>query len=288
MSAAERGAYIDLLAFEWNEGGLPTDEASLFAMSGLPVPTSGERTLKVPAKVRSCFIERGGKLINPKLQKLRAERTEFLKKCSVAGQKSAKVKRDKELGGEGRGVGESDVPTLDVGSENQGGGVGDTDIALALASSPLTTSKEKEIQKKKVPKEIHQTALKQAQYLADMIRSKRKQNITPQQITAWAKEIQILAEKNIGIDADDPDGEDKVYLRIDAVLEWLSRQPAGEYAFVIHSGKKLRDKFFDIDAKMENQAAGDRPAPRTPEPVREEDQGTQLVHDPHAPGGSER
>lgn len=35
-------------------------------------------------------------------------------------------------------------------------------------------------------------------------------------------------------------------------------------------------------------AQKDKPAPRTPEPVREEDQGAQLVHDPYAPGGSER
>ena len=92
MTPAQRGAYIDLLAHQWNDEtcSLPDDDDLLAALSGL-----GEGWLKVGSTVlRKCFPAHPtleGRLANPRLLEIRFERDKFIAQSAAAGRKSQQV-----------------------------------------------------------------------------------------------------------------------------------------------------------------------------------------------------
>lgn len=92
MTPALRGAYIDLLAHQWNDEScsLPDDDNLLAALSGL-----GEGWLKVGSTaLRKCFPPHPtleGRLANPRLLEIRFERDKFIAKSAAAGRKSQQV-----------------------------------------------------------------------------------------------------------------------------------------------------------------------------------------------------
>lgn len=92
MTPEERGGYIELLAIEWNENGLPNDDQILATLSGL-----GERWFNGPGeKIKKCFRLRGKKLVNSRLEKERKLQRQRRLECSLAGRKSASMRKDKK------------------------------------------------------------------------------------------------------------------------------------------------------------------------------------------------
>ena len=90
MTPAQRGAYIDLLCHQWGDEtcSLPDDDELLAGLSGL-----GEAWGKGGYKmVRPCFPPHPtleGRIANPRLLEIRAEREEWVEKSRLGGLKSA-------------------------------------------------------------------------------------------------------------------------------------------------------------------------------------------------------
>lgn len=74
MSMTERGIYITLLAVCWQDSGLPTDMAALARLVGMKTKQF-ERLW--PHNLGRCFVERGGKFINLRLESERKKQREF-------------------------------------------------------------------------------------------------------------------------------------------------------------------------------------------------------------------
>ena len=85
MTLAERGAYIDLLAYAWQDGGLPDDDAEIARM--LQVSTSVWR--KLARRVRPRFEVQDGRLINARLECVRAEQAAYRERRANAGRSGA-------------------------------------------------------------------------------------------------------------------------------------------------------------------------------------------------------
>lgn len=83
MSAEEVGAYIRLLCQQWTKGGLPNDPDRLARMAGLMgSPMGSPSSGYVLAKFSLCP---DGLLRNARLERIREEREEFVKKQSESG-----------------------------------------------------------------------------------------------------------------------------------------------------------------------------------------------------------
>lgn len=80
MSLQERGAYITLLCYCWQDGTLPNHPKRLAQMVGLP-PRAFSRIW--PA-LSVCFREREGLLIHPRLEKEREKQAAFSRRQSDA------------------------------------------------------------------------------------------------------------------------------------------------------------------------------------------------------------
>jgi uncharacterized protein YdaU (DUF1376 family) len=76
MSLTERGAYITLLAYCWQDGGLPTDTKTLAAMLHVKA-IQFDRMWSGP--LHECFHERNGKLQNARLEEERKKQADFRK-----------------------------------------------------------------------------------------------------------------------------------------------------------------------------------------------------------------
>ena len=85
MTLAERGAYIDLLAYAWQDGGFPDDDAEIARM--LQVSTSVWR--KLARRVRPRFEVQDGRLINARLECVRAEQAAYRERRANAGRSGA-------------------------------------------------------------------------------------------------------------------------------------------------------------------------------------------------------
>jgi uncharacterized protein YdaU (DUF1376 family) len=85
MSHAERGLYIDMLCWSWENGPLPNDHARLERIFGIV----GEDFAPLWAAVRPCF-EGGHELVNPRLEQERAEAEARIERAKKGGQARAK------------------------------------------------------------------------------------------------------------------------------------------------------------------------------------------------------
>lgn len=86
MTLEERGAYIDLLAIYWNEGGLPSDPMALSRLLGVPLRTLN----RLWKNVSKCFEVVGPNLSQSRLEIERAKQSAYRDAQSLKGQKSAK------------------------------------------------------------------------------------------------------------------------------------------------------------------------------------------------------
>ena len=90
MSAAQRGIYVDLLAYQWNNGSVPADPAEMARITG-----------ESPAMMRKLFvgclasafpINGTGRRKNPKLEQWRTEQDKYRERKSKAGQAGASAR----------------------------------------------------------------------------------------------------------------------------------------------------------------------------------------------------
>lgn len=85
MSLQERGAYITLLCFCWNDGSIPTDPARLATMCS----TTAKAFAACWPAVRACFREQNGRFIHPRLERERAKQDEHRERRSDRGVRGA-------------------------------------------------------------------------------------------------------------------------------------------------------------------------------------------------------
>lgn len=80
MSHTERGIYIDLLARCWLDNGLPTDVRKIAALVHIP----GARFQRIWSEgaLHECFVEKNGKLVNPRQERERKKQSEFQRRQS--------------------------------------------------------------------------------------------------------------------------------------------------------------------------------------------------------------
>ncbi len=89
MTPAQEGAYIRLLAIEWNDKdcSLPDDDEKLAVLSRL-----GKGWFKGGSEaIRKCFFEKNGKLYNKRLLIERKKQKEWSRKSKKGGEKSAEL-----------------------------------------------------------------------------------------------------------------------------------------------------------------------------------------------------
>ncbi len=90
MSPAEEGAYIRLLAYEWNSGdcSLPDDNKELAVLSRLGKAWGNGSG----AKIRKNFVVRDGRLYNLRMIEIWEEQKEYRERRTEAGKKGAEAR----------------------------------------------------------------------------------------------------------------------------------------------------------------------------------------------------
>lgn len=88
MSMTERGAYITLLCQCWLDNGLPTDLGEL--AESVRMKPEQFRRMWESGKIRHCFIERGGKLHNERLDVERKKQVDYRRRQADNGSKGGR------------------------------------------------------------------------------------------------------------------------------------------------------------------------------------------------------
>jgi uncharacterized protein YdaU (DUF1376 family) len=93
MSLEERGAYITLLCFCWNEQAIPSSPDKIARILGV----KPSRMAKLWPALSHCFVASyGDRLVHPRLQKEREKQEKFREKMRVAGARSGVSRRGKK------------------------------------------------------------------------------------------------------------------------------------------------------------------------------------------------
>lgn len=87
MSMTERGIYITLLCACWQDGSLPADMPSLARMVGVK---ERQFTKIWPHNLARCFTERGGRLVNLRLDQERKKQAEYRARQAANGAKGGR------------------------------------------------------------------------------------------------------------------------------------------------------------------------------------------------------
>lgn len=132
MSTEEIGAYWLLLLLDWQEGGFVFEERSLSRWCKLTLA----RFRKAWEAIRPCFVERDGRLFNPRLEKEREKQAEWRRKSSEGGKKSAETRWGQPSKGGGKG-GYEMVVTNGVTNEQP---IGNTPLPLPSPVTAETTT----------------------------------------------------------------------------------------------------------------------------------------------------
>ncbi len=88
MSMQERGAYITLICYAWNEP-LPADVPGLSKLCGIPLAAFR----KIWPALSGCFREQGGRLVHPRLERERQKQSEYRQRQSDRGVASGASRR---------------------------------------------------------------------------------------------------------------------------------------------------------------------------------------------------
>lgn len=130
-------------------------------------------------------------------------------------------------------MGNLNMANLDMGNQSLKIKINkNTNLKNIYLSDPENPNK-KSIQEKTIE------LLPLAERLAGIIRQEKNINITSQKIHSWANEIRKLIKT---------DGVSQP--RIEAALEWYSKNIGGQYVPVIESGASLRQKFVKLEDAM--------------------------------------
>lgn len=90
MSLAEMGAYITLLCHAWLAHGLPNDHAQIARY----VRLSTSRLKRLWAgPLGECFVLKGGRLVNPKQERIRADLFAFIDKQAANGRRGGRPRK---------------------------------------------------------------------------------------------------------------------------------------------------------------------------------------------------
>ena len=89
MSAESKGAYIDMLAWSWDNGPLPNDETSRARIAGLSI----KRFRKVWPQLQLKWSLSGSVLVNARLESQRASLRAYRDKQAEKGRKSAESRQ---------------------------------------------------------------------------------------------------------------------------------------------------------------------------------------------------
>lgn len=92
MTYEQRGVYRDLLDFAWDQRGLPTDTETIRAMLALD---KRPFALLWPA-VSKHFIEKDGRLVNSKQERVRTDMDDYRLKKQTAGKKGGRPKAEEK------------------------------------------------------------------------------------------------------------------------------------------------------------------------------------------------
>ena len=86
MTYQERGIYFELLLFSWCDGGIPDDDVEIARLLNISV----REWRKSAPRIRSRFVERGGVLVNIRLETVRNEQDAHRHERSESGKAGAK------------------------------------------------------------------------------------------------------------------------------------------------------------------------------------------------------
>ncbi|HEX8522937.1 MAG TPA: DUF1376 domain-containing protein [Tepidisphaeraceae bacterium] len=103
MGPAERGVYITLLCFCWQEGSIPSDLKKLARLCGI----DSQGIAELWPGVQPCFVkanDSADRLINLRLEEERQKQAEYRQKMSDAGKAGAKARYDKGKGNDGQAI----------------------------------------------------------------------------------------------------------------------------------------------------------------------------------------
>lgn len=92
QTMAERGVYVTLLCYAWNDVGLPTDLATVARMVQMK-PAAFVR-LWNESPLHECFEQRGERLVNPRQEDLRAVVAKQYAAAAANGRKGGRPKTD--------------------------------------------------------------------------------------------------------------------------------------------------------------------------------------------------
>jgi len=95
LHLAERGAYTDLLFFQWEMGGLPTDLDRLALLIGI----QSDEFAKIWPSIKNKFVKRGDQLINKRLEEHRLKAI-LQRDNKVKGARAAHVVQRAQRGAE--------------------------------------------------------------------------------------------------------------------------------------------------------------------------------------------
>lgn len=124
MTIEEEGCYWRLMLFCWREASLPVDLDTLKALCKGVVPSN---------RVLSCFVEKDGRLLHPRLERERAKQAEWREKSAKGGRRSAhKPKHPK-----GQSTKQGGSTTLEADSLKGGSTL---HLLSSSSSSPSTSS----------------------------------------------------------------------------------------------------------------------------------------------------
>lgn len=93
MSLTEVGVYITLLSYQWMDGGLPVDVDQLARLAR--VPQKQFARMWANGVLRECFVERDGRFVNERLERVRQEAIAYRESSARGGRISAEVRRQK-------------------------------------------------------------------------------------------------------------------------------------------------------------------------------------------------
>ena len=88
MNAAQRGIYVDLLAYQWNNGSVPAEPADMARITGETAATM--RKLFAGPLAKAFPANGDGRRRNPKLEEWRADQESYRARRSQAGKAGAR------------------------------------------------------------------------------------------------------------------------------------------------------------------------------------------------------
>lgn len=244
MTPEERSAYVDLLCHQWGEPtcSLPNNARALGALSGL-----GEGYFKGPScLLRLCFPAHptlDGRVANPRMLEIHADREEHRRKSSLGGKKSQEVQRIKR--NQTRCCATDDhikTPSRLLQPEGQAKGQPNSNLP-----PPPPSRKKKTTSSRRAYKSTLQD-IELARYIWDKVQVVAPQQEAPN-LEAWANDIRLMRER-----------DKRTHEQIRALFNWANADDF--WAANILCPAKLRKQWGQLDAKRRKQS--EQPAREKP------------------------